>query len=79
MTSTGVCRGGNSPENEAGKQLFGDKDCTKRCNGNLECTGFAVPKSGDSWCDTYTSIGATGDGRSQFTCYMKQGNVITQA
>ena len=76
MTSSGACRGGNYPKNDAGKHIFTDKDCRERCNENPTCSGFVLPNDGASWCETFTSIGATGDGRSQFTCFMKPGNVI---
>ena len=67
-----------SPDNNAGKKVFEDKNCMERCNIDSDCTGFTFPVSDSDWCETYTSIGATGDGRSAYTCYMKQSNVITK-
>ena len=88
VTSSGTCRGGNSPENYAGIKTFHDKACRERCNMNFMCTGFVLPVPGtndwwydwNDWCQTYTSIGATGNGDMSgngYTCYMKEGNVIS--
>jgi len=40
-----------------------------------ECTGFALQEAGAKLCETYTSVGATGDGQSSMKCYMKQGYI----
>ena len=73
----GACEGGNTSENSRVSQYFADKDCRERCDMNSMCTGFVLPVSGANWCQTYTSIGATGDGRDSYYCYMKHGNIIT--
>merc|ERR1719150_2695114 len=31
-----------------------------------------LPVSNSNWCETYTSRQARGDGRTQFTCFMKE-------
>ena len=77
-SSAGECRGGNSPENVAGQKVYEDRDCRDRCNMDSGCTGYVLPENGDNWCETYSSIGATGNGDSKYACYMKQGNVVAQ-
>jgi len=73
--SKGACRGGRSPNNNAGLQLFTKgENCMEMCNKNPRCTGVTYPMSGYSWCETYTSVGARGDGRS-FRCFMKDGTL----
>jgi len=41
------------------------------CNREHRCTGYTVPVRHSNWCETYTSLGATGDGRSAYKCHMK--------
>ena len=74
--SVGACRGGISPGNYAGSQTFSDRDCRNRCDDLSTCTGYVLPVSGSNWCETYTSAGASGDGRTNFKCYMKKGIYI---
>ena len=72
--SVGACRGGSSPGNSAGKQYFSGlsgRDCRNRCDSLSTCTGYVLPVSGSNWCETYTSVGASGDGRTSYKCYMK--------
>ena len=68
--SEGSCRGGHSPENSAGQKYFEGRLCKERCDQAVSCTGYVKPNSG-TWCETYTSVGATGDGRAGMNCYMK--------
>ena len=71
VSSTGACRGGARPANNAGLRFFGEKDCMTRCETDYTCTGYNVPVPGENWCETFTSKGATGDGRTAYKCYMK--------
>ena len=75
LSSPGSCRGGDSPENSAGRKYFDHKSCKARCDITVSCTGYVLPKSGH-WCETYTSVGATGDGRAGITCYMKTSGML---
>merc|ERR1719284_2057805 len=72
IRSEGACRGGASPGNNAGLKFFRDRNCEARCNQAATCTGYVLPKSAANWCETYTSKGAKGDGRTQFWCFMKK-------
>ena len=69
--STGACRGGNSPANRAGSVNYKDRNCKDRCDISNTCTGYVLPVDGSEWCETYASVGATGDGRNSFECFMK--------
>ena len=71
VSSVGACGGGDNPENGAGLTYYSDRNCLARCNEDSSCTGYDVPVDGSNWCETFTSVGATGDGRSQFLCFMK--------
>ena len=71
VSSVGKCRGGDNPENNAGAVTYSDSNCFSRCFQNSSSTGYNVPVSGDKWCETITSVGATGDGRPPFQCFMK--------
>lgn len=73
----GACRGGQNPERNAGLVFFRDRNCRAKCNSQASCTGYVLPKSNSSWCETYTSKEAEGDGRS-FWCYMKTGEELTE-
>ena len=54
------------------RQYFADRDCRDRCDASSNCTGYNLPVNGSAnWCETYTSAGASGDGRADFKCYMK--------
>jgi len=69
----GACRGGKSPQANAGLKFYRDVNCPARCQNDPTCTGFVFPKIGNhQWCETYTSEGAKGDGRSSFWCFMKK-------
>ena len=77
--SIGGCRGGLNPENEAGMTYFGPgvtpEECRNSCSQNSSCTAYLIPtelwpKSKD-WCERFTSVGATGDGRTSFECFSK--------
>ena len=74
----GACRGGNNPERNAGMTFYrrlSHDVCRGRCAIDSSCTGYTISASGrGSWCETYTSVGATGDGRSSYHCWM-QGNL----
>merc|ERR1719461_1394210 len=70
----GACRGGNSPDNNAGLAFFRHRNCKNLCDGQNTCTGYVLPKSNSNWCETYKSIGAKGDGRTSFWCYMKSSD-----
>merc|ERR1719443_2708716 len=69
--SYGACRGGETPERNAGLKLYYDGNCKQRCDQHPTCTGFVLPLGEPSWCETYTSPGAKGDGRA-YRCYMKE-------
>ena len=72
--SQGACRGGNNPASKAGKKFYNDRNCKDRCDNSGTCTGYVLPEwSGANWCETYTSLGATGDGNSRWKCNMKNG------
>jgi len=73
IRTEGACRGGNSPGNNAGLRFFSNRNCEATCRADAACTGYVLPKSNSNWCETYTSVGATGDGRTSFWCYMKTG------
>ena len=71
VMSEGVCRGGNSPENNAWEENFRqDLNCKQRCDISATCTGYALPSS-ENRCTTYTSVGATGKNVHGWRCYMK--------
>ena len=67
----GLCRGGNSPENNAGEEQYFGYNCKDRCDNNNACTGYSLDGEHGRLCATYTSVGATGHGNSIFTCFMK--------
>ena len=71
IRSAGACRGGQNPENSAGLTFYRDRNCLNRCNQDTSCTGYTLPVSGANWCETFTSVGVTGDGRSGFQCFTK--------
>ena len=75
--SEGACRGGNNPQNQAGRRYYMDRKCKDRCSTSRACTGYDMP-SLESWCDTYTSEGATGNGLSNMKCYMKQRGIYSR-
>ena len=47
------------------------EDCRKRCENDPSCSGYNLPVTGTNWCETYTSVGVTGDGRTAFECWTK--------
>ena len=74
----GVCQGGYSPQNDAGKQFYTHRNCKALCSSSSTCTGYVLGRNGENWCWTYTSVGATGNagnGVSSFVCYMKQKGI----
>ena len=71
IRSAGACRGGQNPENSAGLTLHRDLNCLNRCDQNTSCTGYTLHVGGFNWCETFTSVGVTGDGRSGFQCFTK--------
>ena len=72
MKSVGACRGGENKDRNAGLKLHRDLDCHKRCTQDPSCGAYVMPVSKKSnWCETYTSVGATGDGRTAYECYTK--------
>merc|ERR1711902_237610 len=71
ISSVGACRGGYNPENNAGMTKYLDRNCRNRCDQDSSCQAYVVPVSGANWCETYTSIAATGDGRSAYQCFSK--------
>merc|ERR1719150_785051 len=72
----GACRGGNSPGGNAGLVFHRNRNCKSLCDGQNTCTGYVLPKSNSNWCETYKSVGAKGDGRNTFWCYMKGDDCI---
>ena len=65
------------------------EECRNRCSQNTSCTAYLIPtelwpKSKD-WCERFTSVGATGDGRTSFECFTKtstlqgEGSLILQS
>ena len=71
IRSVGACRGGENPANNGGLTFHRDRNCLNRCNQDSSCTGYTVPVSGANWCETFTSVGVTGDGRSAYQCFTK--------
>ena len=71
VESVGACRGGASPANNAGLKFYRDRKCEDRCNLSAECAAYTLPITSDNWCETFTSLGATGNGQSKFKCYTK--------
>merc|ERR1719499_2765416 len=69
--SVGACRGGKSPNNNAGLKFYSNRNCRALCNATENCTGYVLPVNNSNWCETYTSSQASGDGRTSFKCYMK--------
>merc|ERR1719401_506003 len=63
VSTVGACRGGASPSSNAGLSFYRHRNCEALCDADAGCTGYVLPVSGSNWCETYTSIGATGDGR----------------
>ena len=71
ISSVGACRGGETPGNNAGLTFYRDRNCLNRCNQDSSCTGYTLPVNGANWCETFTSVGVTGDGRTGFQCFTK--------
>ena len=73
--SQGYCRGGDSPEDNAGQEYQGSNrdSCDTICDADMQCTGYiiTVDSGMSSSCYTYTSRNAVGDGNSNYYCYMK--------
>ena len=72
--SAGACRGGESPENNAGKKSFHGitaEDCKKGCENDPSCSGYNLPMDGSNSCETFTSVGVTGDGQTTYECWTK--------
>ena len=51
------------------------EECRNSCSQDSSCTAYLIPtelwpKSKD-WCERFTSVGATGDGRTSFECFTK--------
>ena len=78
----GVCQGGYSPQNNAGKQNYAwDRKCKARCDSSSTCTGYILGiffTNAADWCNTYTSVGATGNAgnwASSFVCNVKETGI----
>jgi len=83
VESKGACRGGTSPGGNAGLVYHKNRDCRHRCDIDPSCTGYVMPNSYvdwrywrqfPNWCETYTSLGVTGDGSSNkhgYKCHAK--------
>jgi len=69
-TELGACRGGKSPNNNAGLKFYSNRNCESVCNDDDNCTGFVLPKTDSNWCETYTSVGIKGDDRN-YWCFIK--------
>lgn len=70
--TVGACRGGEEPGLNAGLKFFSDRNCQNRCDQDYYCSGYVLPVNKDkNWCETYTSKGASGDGRTPFKCFIK--------
>ena len=70
----GVCSGGDSPEDKAGREWQGwNRDsCETICDADMLCTGYHIQvNSVHKECYTYKSRNAVGNGNSFFYCYMK--------
>lgn len=67
---------GGSPDS-LGRQAFPVEKpdpCRNRCLQDPSCAAYEIPAkgtSGSDWCVTYTSVGASGDGRVRYECYTK--------
>ena len=74
--SYGPCRGGMSPENDAGRTYQDNRDCQSSCEAEPSCTAFAWTTS-ESYehqgCWKYTSKHAKGSASSEhiITCATK--------
>ena len=71
IVSVGACRGGETPGNSAGLTFYQDRNCLNRCNQDSSCSGYTLPVDGDNWCETFTSVGVTGDGWNIIQCFTK--------
>ena len=77
--SQGLCSGGDSPADYAGREYQGEKrdSCDTICDADMQCTGYMITEydtiiySRYNDCYTYTSRNAVGDGDSCCYCYMK--------
>merc|ERR1719271_278131 len=73
VLSQGVCSGART--------LYHDRDCQSRCDADSSCTAYLMapnygwmPTKGTNapnWCQTYATIGVTGDGSAENGCYIK--------
>ena len=73
MKSQGNCRLPPGQVNSA--RVIYDGTCEALCSKDSTCTGYVltVPKS--KLCLLKTQVGATGDGGSDWVCYMKQSGI----
>jgi hypothetical protein len=60
----GACRGGNSPENNAGRSVYGDCNFQERFHNSETCTGLVLALNDDNWCTARSLLKLTGDGRA---------------
>ena len=73
--SAGACEGGSSPGNFGGFTHYLDRECPARCLASMDCTGYTMPvedQRNANWCDTHTSLGIVGNGKTDFICYSKE-------
>ena len=54
-----------------GYKFHTNRDCKNYCDNDADCTAYTFPVDGSNWCETVKAIGASGDGRKDFTCYVK--------
>ena len=74
IKTTGACRGGNYVPYKSPKKFYDDtspEECKLLCCQDSSCTGYTLPSNGEQWCETYESIGSTGNGNSQYDCFWK--------
>ena len=50
-----------------------------KCDEDADCTAYDLPTDGSNWCETFTGVGTSGNGKDGITCYVKKsGSVDTK-
>ena len=62
-----------------GYKFHMNRGCKKYCDNDADCTAYTLPIDGSNWCETVKAVGASGDGRKDFTCYLKGTETETEA
>ena len=47
-----------------------------KCDEDADCTAYDLPTDGSNWCETFTGVGTSGNGKDGITCYVKKSGVV---